>query len=337
MTEHLVRNCSLPLAREETFYGDALPAAEGVKRFTTGTDRMRLNRGGEASGLPEHYQTILISTANVSLRELVATVDDPASRRIFELDMREPESDYFEHLTGISADMLRNRGFAGRRYAQILTCDDTLALIHERLSGTADHPGSTILKYRQVLASIAQDRYIVGLLAACDIGARLAVHWGLLAFDVDRIMQWGIKKAMLYTGPAGEGHEIEEAMRHFTMFLSDHQAAVLVVNREWLRGKAPLLVIREPRAGLVARLETETGKMYVLTQAVKDWCMEKRIYYPTLIESLIAHRIVVERSRKHTLGAGTSFPSTQAACLEVNMQHAAMTGIVTEVPELKQA
>lgn len=325
MTEHLVRAGNLPVAREELVYGDPAAAAEMVKRFTTGTDRMRLHRDGSSSGMPEYYQTILLCSANVSLRELTALVDPAASRRIFELDISAPDSAYFSHLGGITGEMLRCRGHAGREYARLLTVPGTLDYIKEHLKGRPDCPGSTVLRYRRELDTVAQDRYIISYISACDVGARIATHYGLLTFDVDRIMRWGMQQARTWVGKVNEVTPSEEGLTAFMRFLSEHQDGVVVVDREW-RANAPVIEHRRATRKLVMRLETVNKMLYVDAGAFKRWCIQNRIPYSRTVDALKSQAIIAAESRRLCLGAGTSNPSTQIACLAVNMNHAQMAG-----------
>src|SRR5665213_894477 len=103
----VVRHCHLPVVREEMNQGDPLILSESIKRFTAGVDRERLNRDGASKGTAERYQTILIAVSNLSLREVVAMADVPASRRIFEPEIKRPDNEAFKNLGGITREMLR--------------------------------------------------------------------------------------------------------------------------------------------------------------------------------------------------------------------------------------
>jgi hypothetical protein len=326
--ESIVRHCNLPQVQEEMTMADPVVAAESIKKFTTGCDRGRLDRTGAASGVPERYQTILISVANLSLYDMVAQVDRAASRRIFELEMKRPDNEAFSNLGGITREMMRCRGFAGRRWAQILTMDNIPKYLQEHLTGlTQEKPGSAIMRYRHLIKSEAEHRFIVWLLAVVDVAARLLVHYGVLHFDVERIMEWAVNQAVYHTGDK----EIDDSPAKLQRFLGEYINACLIVSDAFDSKQGPVIPHVEPRNGLLMRAEMRTKRLYISQDVLKKWCIRHRVPFIVFGRALSEAGIVLERSKSVTLGAGTMYPSARTYCWEVDLSHPAMSGMLKEV------
>lgn len=328
--ESIVRHCNLPQVQEEMTLSDPLIAAESVKKFTTGCDRGRLDRSGAASGVPERYQTILVSIANLSLYDMVAQVDRAASRRIFEVDIKRPANEVFSNLGGITREMMRCRGFAGRRWAQILTTDPIPKYLREHLTGlTQDKPGSAIIRYRHILETEAEHRFIVWLLAAVDVAARLLVHYQILHFDVERIMAWAVEQAYDRT----ISKEIDEPSGKLQRFLGEHIGGCLVVSDIFDPKLGPVTVHTEPRNHLIMRAEIKSKRLYISNDAMKAWCIKNRMSFINLGRLLTDQGILMERSKPITLGAGTMLVSARTYCWEIDMKHPSISGMLKEVTD----
>lgn len=326
--ESIVRHCNLPQVQEEMTLSDPAIAAESVKKFTTGCDRGRLDRSGAGSAVPERYQTILVSIANNSLYEMVAQVDKAASRRVFELEIKRPDNEAFSNLGGITREMMRCRAYAGRRYAQILTTPGIPQYLKEHLTGlTTDTPGSVIMRYRNTLETQAEHRFIVWLLATIDVAARLTTHYGLLHFDVERIMGWAVDQVWDNV----EMDDIDDVAVKLQRFLGEYTSCCIVVSGAHNPDKGPVIVHTEPKGHLHMRMEIKTQRLYVSNDVMRRWCVRNRMSFIKFGKSLVEAGVLLERSRPITLGAGTMTVSARCYCWEFDLSHPAMGGALKEI------
>lgn len=322
--EDLVRHCHLPLIEEEMPYCDPQIAADGVKKFTSGSDRGRLNRSGAAQGIPERYQTMLLSISNRSLYQLVRMVDVPMSRRVFEIEVERPDKDLLSNLGGITREMVRNCGHVGLQLARLLVEPSHKQYIVEHLTGaTMTKVGTTQLKYRNMLNSQPEHRYIIWPLSCIDVIARIVNHHKLLEFNVERVMDWLCLQAVALIN---DRSVISGAITKLIKFINEHAENCLTVAAPYQPAKGPQLPLRLPRGIMAMRMELNPARLLVTNDALQKWCNNNSINFVKLGKELADLKIVTERSKMVTLTAGTEIPGGRMLCMEVDMAHPEING-----------
>ena len=327
--EEIVRRCNTPLIEEEMPLKDGIIAAQNIKEFTDGTSKGRLNQRGEAVGEPEYYQTILMSVSNASLYELVHSVDKPMARRIFELEPdAKPPKEILENLGGITRDMENNCGRAGLQMMRLTLRPEVLAWVKGQLRGIDGRVGETLQKYRKILKSEEEHRYIVGLLSAIEIESRLVNSAKIMEFDVSRLMGYLVDRAKYIMGRGDYvGNDIPQVVKALQAFLSSHANTILAVQGPADKNRGPMLPLRLPHHKLFMRLELATERLFIDNKPLQEWCTKHQISFRDMGRNLKDLGIVKETSKIVTLGAGTEIASARTNCWEVDMSHEAMGGI----------
>lgn len=320
--EELVRHCHLPQVQEEMAYGDPLIAAEGVEKFTSGTDRGRLDRSGASQGLPERYQTIVVSLSNKSLFELVRMANVPMSRRIFEIEVERPDEKILSNIGGISRDMMRNCGFAGLQFVRLLVNEQIHKYVSEHLRGHDGKPGSVVMKYRDKLQTRPEHRFIVWLLSSIEVAAHILVHYGILQFNVERIMTW----AQLQAGEKILHPDMDETPMKLHRFLSENIDYCLTVQGPYTPKGGPQIPARVPKGRIYMRMELKTDRLYIANDAIQSWCLKNNVSFINMGKRLTELGVITERSRPITLGAGTDIPTARTLCWEIDMTHPQISG-----------
>lgn len=320
--EDLVRHCHLIQVQEEMAYSDPTIAAQSIEKFTSGTDRGRLTQAGAATGMPERYQTILLSLSNKSLYELVRMVNVPMSRRVFEIEIARPEDEAIANLGGVARDMMRNCGYAGLQYIRLLVNPQINKYVKDQLMGTGT-VGPVQLKYRTLLKSKPEDRFIIWLLSTAEVAATILTHYGIMAFDVSRIMQWAIEQAhiRIHTPNAADASALK-----LNSFINEHIDYCLTVPGPYAPKMGPLLPLRVPHRKIGMRLEMRNERLYVEHDLLQKWCTRHNISFITMGKHLVESGVVLERSKPVTLGAGTEIASGRSLCWEIDMGHPAISG-----------
>lgn len=333
LIEDLVRRRHLPQVQEEMSYNDPIVACADVEKFTTGQDRGRLNQRGEATGIAENYCTMMVSVSNKSLLELVKMKSEPMSRRIFEIEINEIDKQVLNNLGGIARDMMANCGHAGLQYARMLTEPQVHQYISECLRGGEDI-GRVQHKYRDLLQTDPEHRFIVWAVSAIEVAARILVNYGIVTFDVERLMAWVVEHAQMRI--AGKS-TAPKGVASISKFLSEHLIDYcLTVQGPFTAGK-PCLPLKEPRHQLGIRLEISPARMFIAHDLIQGWCVKQGVSFENFGRNLAATGIVVERSKQVTLGAGTNYATGRVTCWELDMSHPDMSGIPMLVRTVQDA
>lgn len=335
--EEIVRRCNIPVIEEEMPLKDGIIATQNIKEFTDGTSKGRLNQRGEAVGEPEYYQTILMSVSNASLYELVHAEDKPMARRIFELEPEtKPPKEIMENLGAITREMENNCGRAGSQMMRLMLRPEVLSWVKGQLRGDASNKvGETTQKYRKLLASEEEHRYVVALLAAIDMEARLLNSARIMEFDTSRLMGYLVDRAKYLMGRGDYvGNDIPQSVKALQAFLSNHAGTILAVQGPHDKKRGPTMPLRVPHHKLFMRLELSTERLFIDTKPLQEWCTKHQISFRDMGQNLKLLGIVKETSKIINLGAGTEIASARTGCWEVDMAHEAMGGIAisTAVP-----
>lgn len=327
--EEIVRRCNMPMIEEEMPLKDGVIAAQQIKEFTDGTSKGRLNSRGEAVGEPEYYQTILMSVSNASLYELVRAEDLPMARRIFELEPdAKPPKEIMDNLGGITREMEMNCGQAGVQMMRLTVKPDVLRWVKSQLRGENGKVGETSQKYRDILESQEEHRYITGLLSAIEIEARLMNSARVMEFDVNRLMGYLVDRARFIMNRGTHSFvEVPDPIQKLQAFLGSHANTILTVQGPNDKKRGPQIPVRLPSHSLFMRLELANETLYIDNKPLQAWCTKHQISYRDLGRRLKELNIVRDTSRAYTLGAGTEIASARALCWEVDMSHEAMGGV----------
>lgn len=324
LIDDIVCRCNLPQLQEEMNYIDPEITTEGVRKFTSGSDRGRLDQSGNAKGLPNLFQTLLVSVSNRSLRDTVAIIDLPMSCRIFEVELHDLDDALLENLGGTARDMLANCGYAGQQFVRLIVEPQINRFIREQLQCTPDGKiGHAVRKYRSLLNSRPEHRFIIWVLAAADVAAQILTHYKIMEFSVERLMGWAVKQATPYMTRSIQLGDVNLAAEKLNDFINEHINTCVTVAGPFKPREGPTMVIRQPVGGkLLMRMELKTNRLYVAQDALHKWCTQKGISFVGMGRKLKETNVVVASSKPTTLGAGTDIVSGRCLCWEVDTSHA---------------
>ena len=298
---------------------DAADLAMGV---TQSEGRLRLDTAGvERKQINSNKSTIMLCTANTSLYTILSAerADSTAeSMRVFEMQFdlnnvhtKAQADDYlvnlrenYGHLGELFiAHVVRNRAKVTERVRTIMQAFDQAANIQagERFWSAA--------------AATA--------LAACEIANEL----GLLHYKPKVIWNWLLTKQLpsmrstlveQYTSPIGVLAEYMELVN----------GNMLVLQRGATRNHENIPnVVRQPQnSQLLARLEVDSGQMWILKKSFRDYCVRYGHNFSRILEQLTATGVVTKKHDRKVLGAGTEYAKGQSWCITINMNHSDVMG-----------
>ena len=309
------QSCNIVVCEEELDKIDPERARSYVKRFVEGRDKNRAQRDGSVEIKQSRYQTIMVTASNSSLYELVRqSGDQGAMARIFEIEFTAPEDkEAFKEFSRITADMLRNSGHAGRHFVHFLMKPGILDYVRTRLD-------NLIKYYWQVLETSGKDRYIAALMATIHMAAEIVNSLELLSFDVKRIMEWALGRALLRV----QDQSAADPTEILNQFVSEFALECTTMQEPYNHNK-PNLIIRLPRTKLIIQMVKSTNRMYISAEHLKTWMGARGYSYQDVLKELMARKVVLRPNRPTVLSAGTDFAPTKLACWEIAMDASAMS------------
>jgi hypothetical protein len=78
------------------------------------------------------------------------------------------------------------------------------------------------------------------------------------------------------------------------------------------------------------RREQTTLKLFMAIGPFRDWCIKNGIHFKGLVDVLFEKRVIKNKNRFVTLGAGTPLSAGQTRCLEIDLAHEDMTHMMPE-------
>ena len=298
---------------------DAADLAMGV---TQSEGRLRLDTSGvERRQVNSNKSTIMLCTANTSLYTLLSAerADSTAeSMRVFEMQFdlngvhtKAQADDYLVNLR-------ENYGHIGELF---------IAHAVQNRAKIVDRVRTIMQAFDQAADIQAGERFwsaaAATALAACEIANTL----GLMHYKPKVIWNWLLTKQLpamrstlveQYTPPIGVLAEYMELVN----------GNMLVLQRGTMRSHDNIPnVIRQPQNGqLLARLETDTGQMWLLKKSFRDYCVRYGHNFSRILDQLASTGVITKKHDRKVLGAGTEYAKGQSWCIAVNMNHSDVRG-----------
>lgn len=298
---------------------DAADLAMGV---TQSEGRLRLDTSGvERKQINSNKSTIMLCTANTSLYTILSAerADSTAeSMRVFEMQF-----DLNGVHTKAEADaylvaLRENYGHLGELFIAHVVRNRAKVVDRVRVIMQAFDKAANIQAGERFWSAAAATA-----LAACEIANEL----GLLQYKPKVIWNWLIHKQLpamrstlveQYTPPIGVLAEYMELVN----------GNMLVLQRGATRNHENIPnVIRQPQNGqLLARLEMDTGQMWVLKKSFRDYCVRYGHNFSRIVDQLVGTGVITNKHYRKVLGAGTDYAKGQSWCITINMNHPDVVG-----------
>lgn len=311
---------NLPVMNDELRARDPVLMRDYVLMFTGGGDKPRASRDGHIRHAAGNWQTILITTDNYSLVDLLSggsEIEDAAQMRVIELTCSIPPTRKHIYGASLSRGLQENAGWAGDAYLQWLVQPENLAWTKAELERT----------YRALYDITGWDerhRFWVRTIACCAVGGKIAVNLGLVDFSVQRIVKWLIEQLADRAHPKEKEWEVPL----LAAFLDAHVGERLLVLNPYTSAEKHAASYDPPRSGrLSIRYEANQKRYLIATRSLKEWVTKQGRSFRNMVDRLEKSGICVNPRQKVTLGAGTPFASGQVWAVAIDAAHPAMSGI----------
>lgn len=338
--QRIATNANLPTCVDEITHLPVKEAIDLVMNITQPGHRLRLQTDGTERKAGDGYKSaIMIATANSSLHALLST-DNAAgtagSMRVFEMKFIAQKV----HTKAEADDFLRqirlNYGHIGELVAQFV--------VRNRVA--VEKRVQALVREIDIAANIQSgERFWSAYVASCIAAGEIAHALGLLPYDTEAIKQWVISTQIPYMrGVVKE--EYREPLAILTDYIAEKYSNIVVIDRAPSIGAntsgTPIasetaFAVNKPSGSLLGHYDLKSGVLYLLKHGFKDHCARvgtsssriiEELSQPRSVGSEPPARIVVDRSVRRTLGAGTDLAKGQSWCFAVDLRHPEMSGVV---------
>lgn len=319
---------SLPMVIDELTNIEPMQMSELAYRVTQGRDKVRLTERSKEKENLNHWQTLAVVTCNEPgmVEKLTYAKNDASAEinRVFEYQIQSHPKLTQRLATRLYGVFTENYGHAGLEYVKhlVTTQDQHAEQIRKLTNSIYDR-----INGRQ------EERYWVATIAATIYGGVLAKRLGLIEFEIRPVLDWACEQLMGMRETKVDHTRSSDAPAMLAEFIDSNASGRLVVDIQGTSNAHKLtVVIKEPRGALTMRQELgdgACGKLFIARRSLTDWLAKKGVSYAVLKKLLTKEGILVNDTRRKTLGAGTQFTGGATPCWTVNIDHPAMaeTGI----------
>lgn len=325
---------NLPIIIDEMRETDPEKLRGFILGFTDGSPNKGLNRDGSMRAIFGSWQTVMLTTSNKSIVDIVTVNNDPAAAsRVFEITAHLPRDADPARGEFIRKTLQANHGVAGVAFVQELMRPGTLDWVKGQISTLVDHY-TTQLQARRDEKS-GGDRFSASFLACCTIAAVIGERAGLFKADWPSIRDWA------FDCWGRQRVQIEQSQKNSTenlsAFVREHWLNAIFVQDE-TRGRDSVPIERELfRAPLLIRYESNNGHMKVDRSALHKWCLTENIHFDGFASDLARDGILLDRNAKANLGAGTVHRGVGTGRVWLlDARHPAMSGEIRELSAAPQ-
>lgn len=307
---------SLPMCFDELTNEDPKAGSSVAYQISSGKQRGRMQGASNQERLrASPWRLIAMSTANNSLIDKITTykaVPKAEAQRVLEYEV---EKQFFgqKGLTDELSDLvLKNHGHAGRLFIQyVLSNQEEVFKTLKQVQAKVDKVANLTSQNRFWSCGVACS--LTGLLIAKN-------KLKLIDFDVGAVFHWSVKSLLVNAQKRITSFDVP-VQDHVTNFLYEHWNAILRIKSTAdarLNTEAIITPDNAPRGHeLVARYETDTKRVFIRIQPLREWCVNKQIDYGVMVKVL--KRDFNASSVKMRLTKGTNIALNSVSVLAMNM------------------
>lgn len=315
---------NMPIVFDELRSRDPGEINDLIQVFSQGHDKQRANKDGDLRHVAAGWQSLLITTSNKSLVDLLLENGggvDAVSYRVLEFDVGEPPIiARHEQLKNVMRD---NAGYVGKAYIEYLVRPEVVAWLRDAVPDEAE-------RIRVELELRPQHRFWIRALAAVSIAGKIVKHLGLISFTPERIVEWACREVTRdVDGTNATGYENSKAVAALAEFINTHVNGVLVMPGAFKPGVVEV-PLRVPTYSLCVRYELANKRMAISTKAFRKWLSKNNYNTRSTLEDLQKATVLVA-TRHMTLAAGSTMPGAQEQAFIIDGYHPLVSSMLVEV------
>ena len=301
--------CNLPLGVDEITKMSGDDFSDLAYSVTQGAPRRRMkassNEERESQGF---WATMMVATSNSSMTDKLEALKSTSEGELMRL--MQYKIDPTNNLDRASAKQVfgrlhSNYGLAGLPYAQYLV---------QNLEEVVDTALKVQARFDKAVNIDTRERFWSGMAGANLTGAVVAAKLGLHNINHKRVFDWAVAEVSeMQTATKLSYNDYATIVGEF---LLKHNLNTLVINKHSTSksgiAASPLML---PRGPLVVRHEPDSRRVFIIRQALKDFCVLKQVTFTDLLTGLNKTGAFVAEVRTR-LDIGTDISAPPVVALE---------------------
>jgi len=301
--------CNLPLGVDEITKMSGDDFSDLAYSVTQGAPRRRMkassNEERESQGF---WATMMVATSNSSMTDKLEALKSTSEGELMRL--MQYKIDPTNNLDRASAKQIfgrlhSNYGLAGLPYAQYLV---------QNLEEVVDTALKVQARFDKAVNIDTRERFWSGMAGANLTGAVVAAKLGLHNINHKRVFDWAVAEVSdMQTATKLSYNDYATIVGEF---LLKHNLNTLVINKHSTSksgiAASPLML---PRGPLVVRHEPDSRRVFIIRQALKDFCVLKQVTFTDLLTGLNKTGAFVAEVRTR-LDIGTDISAPPVVALE---------------------
>lgn len=280
-------------------------------QLTSGRQRGRLSSSvNQERSRGEPWSLLSVSTGNTSFIERISAMKlMPKAEQQRILEMRIRKFDMLASTKDFNDGLASHYGHAGPIFIQAVLKDveSTKAIMAKVRKRVED-------KFQLT----AENRFWSAHITCTLTGAIIARKLGLIKFSIDNLFDFCHE--LVLRNKAASTSDTSDLDDILNDYMNENMSNILEIDGtidKRLGAEANVLPNKIPRGALIARLEPDTGMLYLVPNPLKAWCIARQLNYNSFLEDLTL-RYHMKRT-KIRLGKGTnlSLPPTNVLALKV--------------------
>lgn len=306
--ERFGRWASIGVAIDEVSNLDPMVASELLLGVTQGRTKQRLDTNMRERVNDLTWQLLVLSSGNFSLIDRINTrKEDVAAEisRTLEFKLPKPKLTVHEGEMLIKKPIRENYGVAGAEWLSNL-----VKIPHYQIQEMVD---KTIESFSSALQSSSDERFWVAGCAVIYVAGVLTNKMGLTDWDLDKIF---LNLCEIIKSNRTNKITFEfSATDVLSSFLADNTRNTVVTDVGTIEGS--IMVKLMPMGALNVRYEQDAGRIYIRTQALKEYCAKRNIGIQSVKESLSQRGLLQSANARVVMSKGLSISTGRTYCIVV--------------------
>lgn len=301
--------CNLPLGVDEITKMSGDDFSDLAYSVTQGAPRRRMKASSNEERQSQGFwATMMVATSNSSMTDKLEALKSTSEGELMRL--MQYKIDPTNNLDRASAKQVfgrlhSNYGLAGLPYAQYLV---------QNLEEIVDTALKVQVRFDKAVNIDIRERFWSGMAGANLTGAVVAAKLGLHDINHKRVFDWAVAEVSeMQTATKLSYNDYATIVGEF---LLKHNLNTLVINKHSTSksgiAASPLML---PRGPLVVRHEPDSRRVFIIRQALKDFCVLKQVTFTDLLTGLNKTGAFVAEVRTR-LDIGTDISAPPVVALE---------------------
>lgn len=316
---------NLPLYVDEVTNIDAMALSDLVYCVTQGRDKGRLTKNAIERPNINTWATVALTSSNASLIDKLGHAKSDASaeiNRVFEYRVEQHPALTKDAAAFIHRTMENNYGCVGDAYVRYLV---------DHATEHGKQLDSLTAKIDAMIEAKPEERFWSALAAATMYGGFVAKKLGLIQFELAPVLTWlsGTVKSMR----AVKGDYAADSVSLLGQFLDRHASGIILVGDS---GKKMASLLKEPHGSIVARLETDTMKLFISRDVLRRELYKTYGSYDIMKFELSRDGALAKHDVRKNLGAGTYLSGVQQTCWMLDLNASCLGHVASSLLSVVQ-